>query len=232
MSSQIVPFVVSLLGSVALPCPAAEDTIAPTLAEIRETSKKQQLEGTLDIASTSAEFHAAIGTADLSPSDDFTTKSAALQGICTTLLESLVQRNATATPAEVERVAEATKALLGKIDAAIDESYQFQLETANVSPPAGVPNSASGMDPNAISDPNLRKRYLETIAKEKGKRNKNTQQRELRRTRQILLLHLASLASASPTDELTNEKVIEKFNGDGASRKSLTKIISPKSEEK
>lgn len=104
----------------------------------------------------------------------------------------------------------AIEKLLDKISKDIEEDYVHQDVSANVGPPPGTPNAISGMNPDAISDPELRKQYLESIKLNQDKNLKNSQQYELRNARSRIALIVAGMITTEP-DGLTREEALARF---------------------
>lgn len=84
-----------------------------------------------------------------------------------------------------------------KLNKAIDPNWKMLFVTANVRPAPGTPNAAAGMNPDAISDPLLREKYLELIKINRDNNLKNGQQRALRDSRDKFLRVIAELVSKS-----------------------------------
>lgn len=97
---------------------------------------------------------------------------------------------------------------------------------ANIAPPLGIPNAAAGMNPDAISDPQLRKQYLEKIASENAKQIENRQQSELRRARASLLLLAAGLVSADGKTGWSRADLMIHFAKDEESKAILMGRVS------
>lgn len=208
------------------------------LADEPQPSKIQNIRAELDrktpipfdIAKVSDSFQEALNSTDLSPSPDLQKEVSAVKEIVVRLIGNLGKNEANGASPETLQVSASVKATLTKFDSIIDENYQFQKGTANVSPPPGVPNATSGMNPYAIEDPKLREQYLKLIAQERAKQYKNVQQAELKLARKAIILNLALLDSWRKAAGLAQNEFIERFTSEGESRKALRMAIIPKEE--
>jgi hypothetical protein len=107
-----------------------------------------------------------------------------------------------------------------KLNKAIDPNWKMILVTANVRPAPGTPNAAAGMNPDAIADPLLKKKYLDLIKANRDNNLKNGQQRALRESRDKFLRVVAELVSKSG-DGWSKTDVLVRFGKDEESRKIL-----------
>jgi hypothetical protein len=107
-----------------------------------------------------------------------------------------------------------------KLNRAIDPNWKMLFVTANVSPAPGTPNAAAGMNPEAIADPLLKKKYLDLIKKNRDNSLKNGQQRALRESRDKFLRVVADLVSTSG-EGWSKADVLLRFGKDEESKKIL-----------
>ncbi len=119
----------------------------------------------------------------------------------------------------------AVEAFLVKVAAHIDDKWVFQQSPINVAPPAGTPNAAFGMNPNAIEDPKLRQQYIATIAAEHAKSLKNRQQALLRRARSDILSIASGMAATSHHPGWSHADLLAHFAKDNASRAILSEHL-------
>lgn len=158
---------------------------------------------------------------DLSPARDVRFTISAVKDVATKLLTDLREEKFAKGSPEANAIPSAIRATLDKLDSVIEEDYKPQMGTANIAPPPGTPNAAAGMSPDAISDPELKRQYLESFANEEKKQWKNHQQSEARTARKVILMHVSSL------DAFGKGELIERFTNKGKSRELLRKMILP-----
>ncbi len=158
---------------------------------------------------------------DLSPARDIRFTLSAVKDVATKLLTDLREGEFAKGSPEANAVPSAIRATLDKLDSVIEEEYKPQMGTANIAPPPGTPNAAAGMSPDAISDPELRRQYLESFANEEKKQWKNHQQSDARTARKVILMQVSSL------DAFGKEERIERFTNEGKSRELLREMMSP-----
>lgn len=109
---------------------------------------------------------------------------------------------------------------IAKLNGAIYPNWTPLPVSSNVMPPSGTPNAAAGMNPDAIADPNLKKKYLDLIKKNRDNSLKNGQQRALRDSRDSLLKAASELVSASG-EGWNKVDVVVRFCKDEESKKIL-----------
>jgi hypothetical protein len=107
-----------------------------------------------------------------------------------------------------------------KLNKAIDPNWKMLFVTANVRPAPGTPNAAAGMNPDAIADPLLKKKYLDLIKTNRDNNLKNGQQRALRESRDKFLKAVAELVSTSG-EGWNKTDVVVRFCKDEESKKIL-----------
>lgn len=189
-------------------------------SKIIEVQKEVEKNGKQALARVGGEFEAAVKLADLSPSTEVRANVKAVRETSSKLLSDLNDGKFGHSSVEAKAVSSAIRAALGKLDSVIEEDYEEQPGIANVSPPAGTPNAAPGMSPDAISDPKLREQYLTAIESEKKKQQKNVQQREAKAARKLILMQVSSLGG------FRKEELISQFTSEGKSRELLAAKIS------
>lgn len=167
------------------------------------------------------DFGSQIEQADLSPARDIRFTISAVKDSALKLLTDLREGKFAKDSPEAKAVPETLRFTLDKLDSVIEEDYKQQMGTANIAPPPGTPNAAAGMSPDAISDPELKRQYLESFANEAKKQWKNHQQQEARTARKAILMHVSSM------DAFGKDELIERFTNEGKSRELLRKMISP-----
>lgn len=180
-----------------------------------------------ELARASSDFEKAVKQADLSPSPNIRADAKAVQDGSTKLLSAIGERKFGKDVEETRAISVTIKTTLNKLDSLIEEDYQWQHGTANISPPAGTPNAAAGMNPDAIQDPKLKQQYLDSIHKEKVKQEKNVQQESLKTARKLILMHIAALDSWREAAGLSKEGLIEQFTEEGKSRELLRQRVAP-----
>lgn len=111
-----------------------------------------------------------------------------------------------------------------KLNKAIDPNWKMLFVTANVRAAPGTPNAAAGMNPDAISDPLLKKKYHELIKINRDNNLKNGQQRALRDSRDKFLRVLAELVSKSGEGSSKTDAVV-RFGKYDESKKILEKHL-------
>lgn len=202
------------------------ETDAPT-PKIVEVGKAVAESGPAELSRASADFEKVLKEVPLTPSPGIRAEVRAVQDASTRLLANLGEAKFPKDSGEAKAVETAVKATLAKLDSLIEENYHEQPGVANVSPPPGTPNAAAGMNPHAITDPQLRQQYQEAIEKERTKQEKNAQQRELRTARKLVLMHVAALDSWRSAAGLSKEELIKTFSNEGKSRELLREMIAP-----
>lgn len=110
---------------------------------------------------------------------------------------------------------------VGKLEKSIDPNWKWIPVYANVGPPPGTPNAASGMNPEAIADPKLKKQYLDLIKKNQNNGLINSQQSELRTARMKFLITISTLISTVPGEGWNKTDVIARFCKSEESKKII-----------
>lgn len=121
--------------------------------------------------------------------------------------------------------ADAIKILLKKLDSEIIEGYVWQPVYSNVSPPLGTPNAASGMNPDAIKDPELKRQYLDNIEQNQLRNLQNRRQRDLHTARRSLLEKIARMDEWRTKAGMTVDESIIYFTNEGKSREILREMM-------
>ena len=114
---------------------------------------------------------------------------------------------------------------LTKLNGAIDSNWKSLPVSANVIPPSGTPNAAAGMNPDAIADPLLKKKYLELIKKNQDNNLKNGQQRALRDSREKFLKAISELVAKTPGEGWNKNDVVARFCKDKESIEILERNL-------
>jgi len=186
-----------------------------TPSRIIDLQKELEKNGRQALAGFSVKVANAVKETDLSPSADVRTNAMGIAEMSSQLLADLREGKFGKDSSEAKAVSTTIRAALGKLDSVIEEDYKEHPGRANVFPPAGTPNASAGMSPDAISDPELKRRYLEAIANEKQQQLKNSQQREARMARRVIMRGVSSL------ETFTKEELIDRFTDEGKSREIL-----------
>jgi hypothetical protein len=108
-----------------------------------------------------------------------------------------------------------------KLDKSIDPNWKWIPVYANVGPPSGTPNAASGMNPEVIDDPKLKKQYLDSIKKNQNNGLINSQQSELRTARMKFLITISTLITTTPGESWNKTDVISRFCKSEESKKII-----------
>ena len=198
--------------------PAVHGHMAPF---VREKDVDGDLCRVIKVLILRLDFGSQVQQVDLSPARDVRFAISAVKDVATKLLTDLREGKFAKDSPEANAVPSAIRATLDKLDSVIEEDYKPQIGTANIAPPPGTPNAAAGMSPDAISDPELKRQYLESFANEEKKQWKNHQQSEARTARKVILMHVSSL------DAFGKGELIERFTNEGKSRELLREMISP-----
>lgn len=161
-----------------------------------------------DLDATASRFSTLVAQADFSSSADSPVVIRQSTQIAEALLRSMDIRN------NRSPVFSAIDAYLGKLVEAIDPNWKPLPVSANVMPPSGVNNAAAGMNPDAITDPELRRQYLDRIATNQGNNQRNIIQKELRRSRDRILRIASSLAVKDGEQGLQKADILIRFGKD------------------
>lgn len=195
------------------------DTLYQTLPKDKESP--------IDTQKVADDFKKIVDQTNFSPSADIPKKTRLIKEVADRLIREIWKNQLPPQSGQTIVIASSIKSLLDKIDASIEENYQFQLGTANVSPPPGIPNASAGMDPDAIDDVRLKRIYLDSIANEGRKQLKNAQQIELNSLKNTLLFCISSLDGWRSESGLSKKQLIEQFTNKGKSREALQQIVFP-----
>jgi hypothetical protein len=114
---------------------------------------------------------------------------------------------------------------LSKINSAIDSKWEWNDFSEDDIYVTGYPSSDFGIDPNSISDPELKKRNIESRNRIQHNNLKNGQQRDLRTFREMFLTCIARYASA-PDKKIDIEVFIERFGKDEESKEIINKNLN------
>ena len=174
-----------------------------------------------DAQTTAARFKAILLTEDFGATSGGATRVRMCADVAQRLLPALADIPPDPSGQNLQVLA-AVEAFLGKVSDSIDPNWQFQPVSANITPPAGVPNAAAGMNPDAINDPQKRQAYLDGIAAEQSKQLKNSQQTELRNARDGVLSLVTGLMVPEGKNGWTIEELYKHFAKDDQSRAILT----------
>lgn len=121
----------------------------------------------------------------------------------------------------------AVESYIEELDSNIDASWDFPLVSANVAPPPGTTNAMAGMNPDAIKDPDLRRKYLDAIAENERKNLKNSQQLGLANSRDSILRAIAGLTKEDGAKEgWTKKEALERFGKKKEAKALLEKYTS------
>jgi hypothetical protein len=161
-----------------------------------------------ELDATASRFGTLVAQTDFSSSADAPMAIRQATQIAEAILRSMDVRNSRQTAFG------AIDAYLGKLVAAIEPNWKPLPVSANVMPPAGVTNAASGMNPDAITDPKLKQQYLDRIAANQSNNQKNSQQTELRRSRDRILWITSSLTVKDGDQGLQKADVLTRFGKD------------------
>jgi hypothetical protein len=206
----------------------ASDDVNPDLKQLHQELMTKTTERGMASANTGTVTDAgaqsfAVRFSTLLAKEDFSsTAGAALRiGMCADIAQRLVPALKDNAPSQSAEALGAIKQFLAKVTANIDDGWVFSMGRANIGPPTGVPNAAAGINPDAISDPQLRKEYIARIEAERAKQRKNNQQTTLRNAREKVLWAAAGLISSDPKSPWTREEVVKHFGADAKTKAAL-----------
>jgi hypothetical protein len=217
---------INLIALALLTGVAQADKEAP-LPKMVEVGKLVAASKPDDLARASADFEKALKESSFAPSPSIYAEIAAVRDASSRLLANLGETKFQKNSAEANAVANAVKCTLDKLDSLIDENFKQYPGIANISPPPGTPNAAAGMSPDAILDPKLRQQYLDAFEDQRKKQEKNTQQRELKSTRDQILRYVAALDLWREAAGLSRAELVDKFSNEGKSRELLREKVAP-----
>ncbi len=164
---------------------------------------------------TVATFSNLLGQADFSPLSTGSTAIYQSNQIAEAILRSM----------DVHQIKPSALAVVEtffvKVLACIDTNWTFPRVTANVLPPAGTPDAAAGMDPNAIDDQQLKQQYLNLIATNQANNLKNAQQNDLRRLRKSVLRIIAAMTVRAGEQGMHKVDVLTRFGKNAACKAIL-----------
>jgi len=161
----------------------AQDVSKSALVELNEAVKANDKSLIPPILEVSNRFQKIVSGETFDPASDVANKISAGEDVLIHLANEVLADKWPVNSPEVGSVIASFHLLFAKIDTLLEEGYQRQLVTSNVSPPAGTPNAAAGMNPDAIKDPVLKQQYLELIKKNQTNGFKNNQQLALNSAR-------------------------------------------------
>ena len=115
--------------------------------------------------------------------------------------------------------------VVAKLDAAIDPNWKHLPVSVSVMPPTITPNASAGMNPDAISDPQLRNQYLDLINANRYNNLKNAQQRALREAKAEIVRTLSTLIKQASEKCWRQPDVAERFCKDDESKMLLAKQL-------
>ena len=135
------------------------------------------------------------------------------------------------TPSSTPNVRQQRAALLtdflGQIRNAQIPNFEPRSVVANVSPPEGVPGFA-GMDPNTISDPVARSKYLDAIAQNEKSNQINKWQAALRRVDVSATTGIVSYLSQVVASDNVPQEVVDQWAKQGKLQASERNRITEK----
>jgi hypothetical protein len=198
-----------------------------SLAELKEAIKAKDKSKILTILEVSNYFHKAVSGETFEPASDVAFKISAGEDVLVNLANEILADKWPVNSPEVESVMASFHLLFAKIDALLEEGYQRQPVTSNVSPPLGTPNAAAGMNPDAIKDPVLKQQYLELIKKNQTNGFKNIQQLELNSARWKAVILAFNLINWAEQKGASKEQILDKLAPEGKSKSLLKEKLAP-----
>lgn len=211
----------------ALEATHAQDIPSPSLIELEESVRGKDQAKAPPALEIAKKFKKQLGTQSLEPASDLAERLLASERILIHLTNVVLQTKANISAPETQEVMAAIHLYFAKTDSLIEEGYQRRTVFPNVSPPPGIPNSASGMDPNAIQDLALRQQYLDLIKKNQDNGFKNSQQSSLASTQRKVLILAGSIAKWAESQGMPRQQILEKLTPEGKSRSLLEKATKP-----
>jgi hypothetical protein len=144
---------------------------------------------------------------------EFGTKRSCLDALSgTEKLALAIMKSLDASPSDRQQKATLLAAYLGQIRSAQIPNFQALPVVANVSPPEGVPGFA-GMDPNAISDPVAKAKYIQAIEDNERNNFMNKWQAMLAKIDRNVSGPLAKyLADAAQTGSISSDAIDKLIN--------------------
>lgn len=192
--------------------------ISGELRQSVERGNGKILASELEVATSN--FKSLLANADFSPAPD----TAARIRDATSFAQAILRADSVPT-ADVrsthQPVLSAIDAYFSIINNSIDPNWKHLRVSASVMPPQGVINAVVGMSPDAITDPKLKKEYLDIIAENQSNNLRNSQQTELRRSRERILWLISSLVASAQAPGWERSAVLERFGKDSEARAIL-----------
>jgi hypothetical protein len=202
---------ITLIGLIlaTVPMSQADEESDVSLSDISNSAERTNGKiDASDLDATASRFRTLVARADFLSSADSPVVIRQSTQIAEALLRSMDIRN------NRSPVFSTIDAYLEKLVEAIDPSWKPLPVSANVMPPPGVNNAAAGMNPDAITDPELRRQYLDRIATNQGNNQRNIIQKELRRSRDRILRIASSLAVKDGEQGLQKADILIRFGKD------------------
>lgn len=176
--------------------------------------------GAAELDATASKFKALLTKSDFTPTSDTASKIRDATSFAQAILRAESVPTMDIRSAH-QPVLSAIDTYCSKLTDSIDPKWKHLPVSANVMPPAGVVNAASGMNPDAITDPKLKQEYLDLIAANQHNNLRNSQQKELRRARERILWVISSLVVSSQAAGWERSATLERFGKDSDSRAIL-----------
>ncbi len=175
---------------------------------------------TTELDATASKFKSLLAKTDFSPTPDTATNIRDATSFAQAILrtESLLTTDIRSAN---QPVLSAIDTYCSKLTDSIDPKWKHLPVSANVMPPAGVVNAAAGMNPDTITDPKLKQKYLDLIAANQNNNLKNSQQTELRRSRERILWLISSLVASGQSAGWERSAALERFGKDSEARAIL-----------
>lgn len=173
---------------------------------------------TTDVQATAARFKTILQKEDFTATEGV----AARIKMCADIAERLVPSLKDSASGQDSQLLDSLNAFMDKVNGNIDPKWRFLPVSANVAPPSGGGLVFSGMDPNAISDPQQKKDYQDRIAAEQNKQFVNAQQTQLRQVRGSFLFLATGLVAAEGQSGWTTADLYKHFAKDDSSKAILT----------
>jgi hypothetical protein len=202
-----------------------EGTQFRDLSDLKKFIHERQSDNYVDTPKIADSLLALVVKEPFAPGDGVMKNIEMMQDSASWILESLGKSDFALDSEESKRIIASIKAVFDKIDSLIDDQFIYAAGSANISPPAGVPNAAAGMSPDQIEDPKLREEYRRKIEEERVNGSKYRQQTALKSARIMIGAYvLSSGGSFAKRHDLPMSDFIRKVTSDGGSRAALMEM--------
>jgi len=205
----------------------AQEIPKSSLVELKEAIKAKDNSKVPPILEVTNRFQKSVKGETFEPASDVVHKIISSEDILVHITNEVLADKWSVDSPEVESVMASFHLLIEKIDASLEEGYQRQTVTSNVSPPPGTPNAATGMNPDAIKDPVLKQQYLELIKKNQANGLKNNQQRCLDSARGKAVILAFNLVNWAERKGALKAQILDKLAPEGKIKSLLKEKLAP-----